>query len=135
MQELANNINTIKKIWDLSGERFAALFGDVANANKVYSYLKGTAPSIDFLLKLEELSGFSFRELCMENIKRLDVPDHPYKNKFGVVIINDKEQNILNEDVPIYGKSEIDYLRELVEAQKETIALQRERIKFLEGKK
>ncbi|NBW09811.1 MAG: XRE family transcriptional regulator [Caulobacteraceae bacterium] len=98
---LGQNIRFIRKQLKLSQAKFAQYF-DVTRAMIGYYEVGKANPSIEFLLKLEEISGYSFKEICTKNLQE-DV------QKIGTA------KNIALED-PIGYKSKVDERLDYIEA-------------------
>lgn len=65
---LGQNIRFIRKKLKQSQEKFAEYF-DVTRTMIGYYEAEKAQPNIEFLLKLEEISGYSFKEICTENLQ------------------------------------------------------------------
>ena len=127
MQNLADNLHLIRETWKISAADIPNLVGIKLTRESVYSYEKKTKPSIDYLLKMEELSGFTVRELCTTKINKFDLPDRPYRHGEGLQIITDKIETIKVKEPAIpYGKPG--------PTDNETIIVQRKLIAMLEAR-
>ena len=125
--EFNNNLKMIRLFWNIKGEDLAILIGPKYDYQKIYSYEKTTKPPIEYLLKMEELSGFTIRELCTTKINKFDLPDRPYRHGEGLQIITDKIETIKVKEPAIpYGKPG--------PTDNETIIVQRKLIAMLEAR-
>jgi len=132
MKLLSENLYLIRDVWDISAAHLPAIMGLKLTKDNIYSYEKATNPKIDYLLKMEELSGFTVRELCTTKINKFDLPDRPYRHGEGLQIITDKLETIkVSEPALPYGKpGPTD--NETIIVQRKLIAMLEARIKDLE---
>ncbi|MEM1322852.1 MAG: helix-turn-helix transcriptional regulator [Bacteroidota bacterium] len=124
MNNLAVNLKLIrKKRWNMSQERFAELLN--SSRSKINSYENGgIEPSIEFMIRLQGLTGISIRDIFYSSIPLEDIPQAPLE-------VPDKD--IVNEDLINY---EIENITELVDYDqkiKKRFRNIEERITDLEG--
>ncbi len=105
---LGNNIKFIRKKMKLSQEEFGAMF-NVTRTTIGYYENEKAQPSVEFFLKLENISGYSFTQICTGNLY-LDVQK---SGKAGQVT------SMVNEDRPPYGLSIEERLKDVEDFLKE----------------
>ncbi len=135
MKFFLENVKSIREHWRYkSQDDFGKLFG--FKTNFINNIENGkTKPKLDFLFKLEEMTGFTTRELCTEKINILNLPDRPFKNGEGLEKIKSSHININNGNGVVTQNIGIDEARiETIAAQAETIILLKKRIAELESR-
>ncbi len=124
MNNLAVNLKLIrKKRWNISQERFAELLN--SSRSKINSYENGgIEPSIEFMIRLQGLTGISIRDIFYSSIPLEDIPQAP---------LDIPDKDIVNEDLINY---EIENITELIDYDqkiKKRFRNIEERISDLEG--
>ena len=77
MNRLSENLKLIRKQrWNLSQDRFAEYLD--SSRSKINSYENaGVEPSIEFMLRLQSLTGFTIRELYSKTLEIESIPFQP----------------------------------------------------------
>jgi transcriptional regulator with XRE-family HTH domain len=137
MGELGENLKTIRESWNKTQEQMAHTMN--SNRGKIYSYENGSEPNLDFLLRIEELTGFSIRYLCTVKISRLDVSERPLHKEDGLLRLANSNVNIQlgdsNGDVVQHiGIDERALLQQTIAAQGKTISVLEKRLVELEDR-
>jgi len=106
---LALNLKSIRKDrWRMSQDRFAQLFD--SSRSKINSYENGgVEPSIAFILKLQELTNITVRDLFYNTVEIDEVPPFPLEK--GQSFVRDSESQ--SED--------ISKMEQILQLQKQTL--------------
>lgn len=136
MIELNRNIQLMLEVWKISqddlGKRLGLGRGIMNNIIK-----EKTRLTVEQLMTLEELTGFSARELLFKKLNRLDISERPLSKEEGLSRLIGSNVNIQlgdsNGDVVQHiGQDERVLFQQTIAAQGKTIALLEKRVIELE---
>ena len=117
---LHRNLETIRKKWRMTQAEIGAMFG---KSRASWYYYEGgkNQPSLELIVKLSKLTGFTIGDLCTVKLDRDDVPKSPLQKPPPY-----SSPSVANEPPTEYMKSAPDDLYNLNKLIKEVEALRLE---------
>jgi hypothetical protein len=104
--QLSDNLQVIINHFKYNHQEFAEIFE--INPKSVTNYKNSQLPKIEFMIKLNDLTGLSIDKLLYSQVRSIDLPDRPY----GRLPVLDESGMVLEK--PLFDDFEIrKLLREL----------------------
>jgi|GEM_PF-4257562 len=74
--QLSQNLKQIRKKWRLNRDEFASIFGIAPGTMLTYENGR-SEPKVKFLLRLYEVTGIPFIEICTRPLDDAEIPESP----------------------------------------------------------